>query len=342
MYDLSIFIGRFQPFHNGHLFNIQTALQNSKKILINIGSSYTSPNIKNPLSFEQRKQMILEDLKISRIDLNRIIIEPLRDHFYEEERWKDELKTNVKKHSSNEDKIAIVGHIKDDSSYYIKSFPNWGYIPVGNYKNYNATDFREIFYKEAILKEYMVSRSDKEGSYKFLKAFIQTPEFENLKNEYHANEEYKESWRNSPYAPMFVTTDSMIVIDNKVLLIQKKNKPGKGLWALPGGFLKKDEFIETSVIRELYEETQIDISLEELKSSRKGTFVFDYPSRSPRGRTVTHVSLFILDKSNLPKVLGSDDAKDTKWFDLNYILDNMTDKLFEDHYQIIDILSRKY
>ena len=55
MYDISVFIGRFQPFHLGHLQNVKKALDNSLKIIINVGSSFNAANMKNPFSFEQRK-----------------------------------------------------------------------------------------------------------------------------------------------------------------------------------------------------------------------------------------------------------------------------------------------
>ncbi|MDE4957612.1 ADP-ribose pyrophosphatase, partial [Francisella tularensis subsp. holarctica] len=76
-YDISVFIGRFQPFHKCHLQNIIIALQNIKKVIINIGSCFNAPNIKNPFSFEQIKQMIESDLHVAGIDLETVVIEPL-------------------------------------------------------------------------------------------------------------------------------------------------------------------------------------------------------------------------------------------------------------------------
>ena len=157
MYDLAVFIGRFQPFHKGHLHNIIQALKFSDRILINIGSSFNAPNIKNPFTFEQRKQMIKSDLEAVEIDLSRIVIEPLADYYYQEEKWQQALRQNVSKHSKITDKVAIVGHEKDASSYYLKSFAEWGFIPVDNYKSYNATDFRKEYYNGNILINYMCS-----------------------------------------------------------------------------------------------------------------------------------------------------------------------------------------
>ncbi len=183
MYDLSVFIGRFQPFHLGHLHNVKKALENSSKILINVGSSFNAPNMKNPFSFEQRKQMIFCDLEYVGVDISRVEIEPLADFFYQEERWEENLKQNVKKHSNNSDTVVVVGHQKDASSYYLKSFPEWDYLSVDNYKNYNATDFRKAYYDGEILEHYMVSQDANEGVFKYLRDFIKTEQYEKRKEE---------------------------------------------------------------------------------------------------------------------------------------------------------------
>ena len=184
MYDLAVFIGRFQPFHKGHLHNITQALKVSRKLLINIGSSFNVPNIKNPFSFEQRKQMIVSDLEALVIDLSKIVIEPLAD-YYQEEKWELALRQNVHKHSRNGDVVAIVGHEKDASSYYLKSFVEWGFIPVDNYKSYNATDFRREYYNGNILTNYMCSESHA-GTHRFLCEFSKGDEYLNLQKEYFA------------------------------------------------------------------------------------------------------------------------------------------------------------
>ncbi len=69
--------------------------------------------------------------------------------------------------------------------------------------------------------------------------------------------------------------------DIKVLLIQRKNEPYKGKWAIPGGFMKIDETTEECAKRELFEET----NLEAKNIIRFG--VFDAVNRDPRERIVT-------------------------------------------------------
>ncbi|QIV96431.1 bifunctional NMN adenylyltransferase/nudix hydrolase [Allofrancisella inopinata] len=339
MYDVSVFIGRFQPFHKGHLHNILKALTLSKRIIINIGSSYCASNIKNPFSFEQRKQMIEADLDILGIDLSLVEIEPLADYYYQEQKWEDDLRANVNKHTEFNDSIVVVGHEKDASSYYLKSFSEWDYLSVDNYKKFNATTFRKQYYKGTILAEYMCCEDPTAGTYKMLQEFMLTDQYHLLKEENQLVVDYKTKWAFAPHKPIFVTVDALVVVNNHVLLIQRKQAPGKNLWALPGGFLDHGEFIAQAIVRELYEETNIDISTEQLALANRGNFVFDYPSRSIRGQTITHVGLFVLDGYNsLPNIAPADDAKGAKWIDIKSIVENMYDKMFDDHYQIITIL----
>lgn len=342
MYDISVFIGRFQPFHKGHLHNILVALENSKKIIINIGSSFNAPNIKNPFSFEQRKQMILEDLEIAGINLCQVEVEPLADYFYQEQKWEESLRNNVKKYIQENETVAIAGYIKDSSSYYIQSFPEWGYISVTNYKNYNATDFRKKFYKGEIVTEYMCTDDLAKGTYSFLRKFISTQQYQDLVAENNYVIEYKKSWSTAPYKPNLVTVDALVIVNDHILLMQRKNFPGKNLWALPGGFLECDETISQAIVRELYEETNIDLTKEQFDVAKRAEVVFDYPDRSVRGRTISHVGLFVFDDwEKLPAIKADDDANDTKWVSISSIIENMYDRMLEDHYQIITVLLEK-
>ena len=58
MRDALVFIGRFQPFHNGHKAVIEAALEKAEQVVIVVGSSFAARNIRNPFSFEERKAMI--------------------------------------------------------------------------------------------------------------------------------------------------------------------------------------------------------------------------------------------------------------------------------------------
>lgn len=110
-----------------------------------------------------------------------------------------------------------------------------------------------------------------------------------------------------------VTVDIIIftIEDNKLktLLIRRKSPPFKGKWALPGGFLEKDEDIYNAALRELNEETGVKgVYLEQL-------YTFGEPRRDPRGRVVT-VVYFALVPRQLMEIKASDDAADARLFSM--------------------------
>lgn len=93
----------------------------------------------------------------------------------------------------------------------------------------------------------------------------------------------------------------------KVALIQRKNPPFKGMWALPGGFMENDETVEETALRELQEETGIhDVYLEEFG-------VFSKRGRDPRGPTIT-VAFFALIDSTQCQLTATDDAAAAQWW----------------------------
>lgn len=92
-----------------------------------------------------------------------------------------------------------------------------------------------------------------------------------------------------------------------VALIERKNTPFKGKWALPGGFMEGDETVEECARRELHEETGIeDVYLEQFQ-------VFSEPDRDPRGRVIT-VAFFALVNTNDYHLVADEDAADAKWW----------------------------
>lgn len=70
-------VGRFQPFHKGHLKSIQEALSHCDDVVVVIGSAEESHTVDNPLTASERYQMILSSL--SDEEISRIHIIPIRD-----------------------------------------------------------------------------------------------------------------------------------------------------------------------------------------------------------------------------------------------------------------------
>lgn len=61
-----------------------------------------------------------------------------------------------------------------------------------------------------------------------------------------------------------VAVVAFITFEDRVLLIQRNNEPGYGLWSLPGGFVDTGEHPESALQRELLEETGLSITVMEV------------------------------------------------------------------------------
>ncbi|MEM1071945.1 MAG: NUDIX domain-containing protein [Planctomycetota bacterium] len=97
--------------------------------------------------------------------------------------------------------------------------------------------------------------------------------------------------------------------DLKVMLIQRGVNPFKGKWAIPGGFVRVDESLESAARRELEEETGIrDVFLEQLCT-------FGDVERDPRERVVS-VAYFALTNLIGHNVDARSDASNAAWFAL--------------------------
>jgi bifunctional NMN adenylyltransferase/nudix hydrolase len=329
--ELAVIIGRFQPGpHYGHMGLFEAAANIAPNILTLIGSSFIARNIKNPFTFDEREEMILAGTK----HLNRNInCEGIGDR-YSNQNWVAQVQVAVQDEIDmlgiSSPRVVIVGHKKDASSYYLDMFPGYRLHEIESRGDISSTHLRkslfgsrEIVGIDGPVKEYLEKWTNK------------NPEiFENLCGEYRFLENYKKQFLGLKYPPIFVTTDAVVICNGHILLVRRRSHPGKGLWALPGGFLKENETIQESLFRELDEETHLDFPNSLLKASLKGTHVFDAPGRSLRGRTITHAGLILLENCRyLPKIRADDDAEAAKWFPLSDFY-QMSHVMFEDHHMI--------
>ena len=337
-YDYGIVIGRFQPFHSAHQDLIRHSLSLAEKVIVILGSARSAPDVKNPLTPAMREEIIRACFP----DEN-LIFRAVRDHPYNDHVWTAEIQNvvgeAVEEDENDNPKIAIVGFFKDRSSYYLNLFPQW------NFEEFYCADKNRLQINSTKIREQFFSGNDEwktqvpETVAAFLDVFKTTEFFPHLENEFEYIRKYKQDtqFRGVPFAPVFLTTDAVIVQSGHVLVVRRKVHPGKGLLALPGGFLKADLTLEDNAIKEVKEETQVKVPAAVLRGSIKDSKAFDHPERSQRGRTVTFAFYIELEpslKDGLPRVKGGDDAARAFWLPLS-ALGEMEEEFFEDHLHII-------
>lgn len=98
------------------------------------------------------------------------------------------------------------------------------------------------------------------------------------------------------------TVDIIIEVGERIVLIRRKNEPHG--WAIPGGFVDEGETVENAAVREAAEETNLNVTLEEL------LYVYSDPQRDPRQHTMSTV--FVATADGEPR--GADDAEEARLF----------------------------
>ena len=338
-YTHSLYIGRFQPFHLGHAQMLAHALQVAPRCIVVIGSAHQAATPKNPFDWALRAEMIRRSLppdQAARIDFIA-----LRD-YYNGDRWARALRDAVHALVDAPARVALISHYKDASSAYLKWFPEWETVGFGRQNAIDATPLRTAFY-DAILQgkppaqalEAMLPALP-EGSRQVLTQWAAqaAPALE-LAQEWQKLCEVRQAWSHSPYAPIFVSVDCVVICQDHVLLIERDRRPGAGLMALPGGFLEEHELLQTAALRELREETGLVIDLDDPTVQLEGVRVFDHPQRSERGRVITHAYAIRVAAQALPDVRGGDDARSARWVPIGELC-TLEPCLHNDHFHILD------
>ncbi len=345
--DLAVLVGRFQPFHDAHLALLTRALEIAPRCIVVIGSAFQARTPKNPFTWTERAGMIR--LALPEQDRDRIDVVPVRD-YYDEARWVRSVRDAVDERLSAQGqadatKVTLVGHFKDATSGYLAAFPGWSRESVERLAGADGTQLRdglfaslpEDAHQPPVLDAALAAFVDQAppSTLAFLRAWTALPFFAELAVEWRMLKRYKEAWRAAPYAPTFVTVDAVLQCAGRVLLIRRGKAPGRGLLAVPGGFIEARETTWQSCLRELEEETHLKLLEETMRRSLRSVAVFDHPDRSQRGRTITHAHHFDLGERELPEVRADDDAASVEWVPIAELA-GLEDRFFDDHFHMLD------
>ena len=332
-YETLVLIGRFQPVTVAHQEIIRRAISLTRDLLIIVGSANQPRTFKNPFSYAERKMMLQNTLDQMDVGTTRVHIEPNIDTIYNDTAWANRIQGIHSKYKCLGGATGIIGHKKDESSFYFDMFPQWEFEEVGSLEPLNASNVRDLYFRKTANMKF-VSSVLPQPVYRMLEGWKDTPEFNAVVEEREFVEKYKQQWAAAPYPVIFSTADACVTCSGHILLVKRKAVPGKGLWALPGGYVNAntDKSVQDAMIRELREETGIKVPAPVLVGNIRNSKVFDAIDRSPRGRIITHCFHVQLPDGELPKVKGADDAEKARWVPISEVTG---DKMFEDHYEII-------
>lgn len=328
-YDTVVLIGRFEPVHNAHVELIRTAKSMASKVIVIVGSSFLPRTYKNPFTFAERKYMIEASLGD---DAQGVVVIPNTDSRYNDEAWAVRIQDIVDEQRVGVT-VALIGHSKDESSWYLDAFPQWEAVRTPLIEQLSASDIRDLYFRERPNLNFIKSVVP-EAVLKFLEVFMRTELYENILNERLHIQKYRQQFSHLQFDPTFVTADAVVIQCGHVLMVTRKAEPGRGLLAFPGGFLNAatDRSVVDAALRELKEETKIKVPVPVLRGNIKDSKVFDAIDRSSRGRVITHAFKIVLPDGPLPKVKGSDDAADARWIPISQI---SSEQCFEDHFDIL-------
>ena len=336
-YKYAVYMGRFQPFHDGHAKVAERGFEIAEKLIIMVGGVDKARQAKNPFTFLERVHMIVRSVAYA--DTDRLIVLGMHDHPYSNTAWAREVKTKIYL-ATKEDpgSIALIGHHKDASSFYLDMFPEWGYEEVENYNNIDATSIRNLYFNstELNIPDTGISAAVKG----FLKTFQGTDHYTSLAAEHKYICEHRKAWQ-TPFPSVFSTVDIAVIKDGELMIIMRGGMPGKGLRALPGGYIDAKETLLTSARRELKEETGLYLTESEflcrLVCEPK---VFDHPDRSQIGRVITHLYVLNMDGVEFMPEAG-DDAAVVGFIPLSS-LDSLRSTFSGDHWYMCKYAARMY
>lgn len=285
LHRFGVYIGRFQPPHTAHLRVMEEALDKVGTLIVVIGSAHAPRTLKNPWTAGEREGLIGAVLRESGVDPARVRFAAVPDHPYDEERWLAAVRAGVAAHTGGEGDVALIGHLKDDSSYYLRSFPDWPFLPTAVVSPLSATDVRRAYFAGELES---VAGMVPPAVHAWLEVFRGTPEFAEL--------EADVAWLRAAQAeagtwPPLRVEALAAVLDRAghVLLTRRDERPGRGLLTLPGTEVLPSETLAGAARRAAAGALGVTPDDPALTLSPTPARVYDAPGRSTRGRVIAHV-----------------------------------------------------
>lgn len=340
---IGLFIGKFAPMHKGHLHIIKEALKSIDSVIICIGSSQEEMTSKIPFTYEQRYLLTLRSLMDEGLR-DKCLITSCLDYNNDED-WVQDIQNTIDYYKVTH----LVGFNKDSSSYYLNLFPNIkSIIAEDPYKTtfdkvVNSTDIREKLYQTPfstwVYKTLWLSEVVTGNTLMMLLNYAEDDKFKEIAKKYTSVKKEVAKFKDYPYPDSLnICCADAVVYDpnnHKILLVTRKDN---GSFSCAGGHLDNTETFLQCAIRELKEETGLDLVENDLDEATS-TKVFDDPLRSIDSgfRRLTVAHLFLVDYNDFQDISGADDAGHAGWYNVDILNDNSI-SFHDDHRSIIKVM----
>lgn len=309
---------------------LRSALARADRALVFVTRAYQAPSARHPFGWRERADMLAASLDAA--ERARIDFEPVREH-WSELRTLRAVQAAVARHGQ----AARVACLWSGPAPAPEDRPRgWAFEPAGDTDARSGPRLDAIYAAHDPLAAWRGIEGElAPGTREPVRAWLDTPAFARLREEWRLIDREKKVWSAVPYPVTLVTVDAVVRAGGQVLLVERGRPPGRGLWALPGGFLEGGDTVLQSALRELLEETGLPLPERRIRGHLREVKVFDHPARSQRGRIVTHAHFFDLGEDPPPPVRGGDDAAAARWVPVAQLA-SLETKLHDDHFHVLD------
>lgn len=342
--DTINFILRGQPQHNAHEKTMIEAAKRCGTLNLIYGSANQPRDEDNPFYQEERievgKRITTNFKQKYGCDVNFVAVE---NSLYNNTQWAKWVAEAVKPYAYGN--VKLIGHNKDESSFYLHMFPQWGKpILTEQFDILDATTIRELYFSKKNNLDFF-RHVCPDATISFLEEFMHTAAYDYICEAQAFIKNYLKQFEAYPYPPIFQTGDAIVIKAGHVLMGTRRSHPGKDLDAFPGGYMnaktyvnkqgkliKADASVLDTAIRELVEEVKIKVPEKILRKNIIAEKRFDHEKRDRRGRVITTTQLILLDdpdNPDLPDVKGRDDLRSAGF---KLIGDVQRRNCYADHY----------
>lgn len=137
--EVAVIVARFQidNLHSAHIELINIILNTHKRIIIVLGLSPLKCTAKNPLDFQMRKQMILDNFKDKHKYITIVYLQDCKTN----QEWSDKLDIIIKKNTNNET-VRLCGGRDSFIPYYTNKYETWTIKEFSQSEYISATSVR--------------------------------------------------------------------------------------------------------------------------------------------------------------------------------------------------------